>query len=55
MTGCEIPEEVTAASKNGGLLGVDGEVIIARVVDSGQAYALDADLEITACRHASCR
>ena len=39
---------IPAALKNRGLVGGDGEVIIARVFDRGLAGALNADLEIIA-------
>ena len=42
MTGCEMPEEVPTASKNGGLEN-EGEIIIASVFNSGLAYALNTD------------
>ena len=42
-----MPGEVPVAFKKGGLES-DGEVIIARVFDSGLACALNADREITA-------
>ena len=47
MMGTYKPEEVTEASKNGGLES-DFKVIIAHVFNRGLADTLDADLEIAA-------